>query len=159
VLPRRLENWSPVTLMLAVRTFAWRRSWHTSSDTIPRFWIWRPNVPPTRGDPRKVLLGFGMFYRLLIVQLPAQTSTAATITPPRVSAETRALLVAEIDEMGTEAFTVNAIAELQEGNPELLQMAHNFAANLENYLHVMQGFALLYRSLLMQSQAERATLH
>jgi hypothetical protein len=24
---------------------------------------------------------------------------------------------------------------------------------------VMQGFALLYRSLLMQSQAERATLH
>jgi hypothetical protein len=111
------------------------------------------------GDPRKLLLGFGMFYRLLIVQLPAQTSTAATITPPRVSAETRALLVSEIDEMGTEAFTVNAIAELQESNPELLQMAHNFAANLENYLHVMQGFALLYRSLLMQSQAERATLH
>ena len=61
--------------------------------------------------------------------------------------------------MGTEAFTVNAIAELQESNPELLQMAHNFAANLENYLHVMQGVALLYRSLLMQSQAERATLH
>ena len=110
-------------------------------------------------DPRKVLLGFGMFYRLLIVQLPAQTNTAAPITPPRVSAETRALLVAEIDEMGTETFTVNAIAELQESNPELLQMAHNFAANLENYLHVMQGFALLYRSLLMQSQAERATLH
>ena len=110
------------------------------------------------GDPRKLLLGFGVFYRL-IVQLPAQTSTATTITPPRVSAETRALLAAEVDEMGTEAFTVNAIAELQESNPELLQMAHNFAANLENYLHVMQGVALLYRSLLMQSQAERATLH
>ena len=54
---------------------------------------------------------------------------------------------------------MNAIAELQESNPELLQMAHNFAANLENYLHVMQGFVLLYRSLLVQSQAESATLH
>jgi hypothetical protein len=67
--------------------------------------------------------------------------------------------VAEIDEIGVEAFTVKAIAELQESNPELLQMAHNFAASLENYLHAMQGFALLYRSLLMQSQGERGTLH
>ena len=110
-------------------------------------------------NPDKVLLGLSMFYRLLIVQLPAHVSKAALITPPRVSTETRALLVAEIDEIGVEAFTVKAIAELQESNPELLQMAHNFAASLENYLHAMQGFALLYRSLLMQSQAERGTLH
>jgi hypothetical protein len=111
------------------------------------------------GNPDKVLLGFSMFYRLLIVQLPAHTGTAELIAPPRVSTETRALLVAEIDEIGVEGFTVKAIAELQESNPELLQMAHNFAASLENYLHAMQGFALLYRSLLMQSQAERGTLH
>ena len=51
------------------------------------------------------------------------------------------------------------IAELEESNPELLQMAHNFAAGLKNYLHVIQGFALLYRSLLVQSQAERGSLH
>jgi hypothetical protein len=38
-------------------------------------------------------------------------------------------------------------------------MAHNFAAGQENYLHVMQGFALLYKSLLVQSQAERGSLH
>jgi hypothetical protein len=111
------------------------------------------------GNPHKVLLGLSMFYRLLVVQLPANAGTPTLITPPRVNAETRALLVAEIDEMGAEAFTSKAIAELQDSNPELLQMAHNFAAGLENYLHVMRGFALLYRSLLVQSQAERGTLH
>jgi hypothetical protein len=38
-------------------------------------------------------------------------------------------------------------------------MAHSFAAGLGNYLHVMQGFALLYKSLLVQSEAERGSLH
>jgi hypothetical protein len=111
------------------------------------------------GSPREVLLGFSMFYRLLAVQLPADARTPALFAPPRVSVETRGLLVAEIDEMGAEAFTAKAIAELEESNPELLQMAHNFATGLENYLHVIQGFALLYRSLLVQSQAERGSLH
>jgi hypothetical protein len=110
-------------------------------------------------SPDKALMGFSMFYRLLIVQLSSHAGGAALIMPPRVSAETRALLVSEIDEIGTEAFIMKAIAELQESNPELLQMAHNFAAGLKNYLHVMQGFALLYKSLLMQSQEERGTLH
>src|ERR1700704_3735406 len=111
------------------------------------------------GSPRKALVGFSMFYRLLVAHLPADASEPPLFAPPRVSAETRGLLVAEIDEMGAEAFIAKAIAELQESNPELLQMAHNFAARLENYLHVMQGFALLYRSLLVQSQAERGSLH
>lgn len=111
------------------------------------------------GSPRKVLLGFSMFYRLLVVDLPADAREPPLFAPPRVSAETRGLLVTEIDEMGAEAFIAKAIAELQESNPELLQMAHNFAAGLENYLHVMQGFALLYKSLLVQSQAERGPLH
>ena len=111
------------------------------------------------GSPRKVLLGFSMFYRLLVVQLPADARTPALFAPPRVSAETRGLLVAEIDEMGTEAFTAKAIAELEESNPELLQMAHSFASRLGNYLLAMQGFALLYKALLLQSIAQRATLH
>jgi hypothetical protein len=38
-------------------------------------------------------------------------------------------------------------------------MAHNFASGLENYLHAMQGFALLYKSLIIQSRTERARLH
>jgi hypothetical protein len=54
---------------------------------------------------------------------------------------------------------MEAIAELEGSNPELLQMAHNFASGLENYLHGMQGFALLYRSLVIQSTVERARLH
>jgi hypothetical protein len=109
------------------------------------------------GNPAKVLIGLGMFYRLLIVQFPPNVT--ALIRPPRVSAETRASLVAEIDELGAEAFTRAAIAELETNNPELLQMAHNCAASLENYLHTMQGFGLLYRSLVVQARADRTTLH
>jgi acyl-homoserine lactone acylase PvdQ len=82
------------------------------------------------------------------------------LTPlPRVSAETRARLVAEIDEKGSEAFTTEAIVELENNNPELLQMAHNYASGLRDYLQAMQGFALLYKALLIQSRAERTKLH
>ena len=82
------------------------------------------------------------------------------LTPlPRVSAKTRAMLVAEIDQNEAEVFTRAPIAELEEGNPELLQMAHGFASGSANYLLAMQGFALLYRSLVLQSAMERARLH
>jgi hypothetical protein len=108
------------------------------------------------GNPAKAMLGFSMFYRLLI---PAPPDTGVLTPLPRVSEETRARLVAEIDEKGTENFTLEAIGELEESNPELLQMAHNFASGLENYLHAMQGFALLYKSLVIQSMAERRRLH
>jgi acyl-homoserine lactone acylase PvdQ len=67
--------------------------------------------------------------------------------------------VADIDEKGSGAFTMEAIEELEQTNPELLQMAHNFASGLGNYLQAMQGFALLYKSLLVQSTAERTRLH
>ena len=40
------------------------------------------------------------------------------------------MLVAEIDEKGSEDFTREAIAELEKSNPELLQMAHNFASGV-----------------------------
>jgi hypothetical protein len=108
------------------------------------------------GNSEKAMLGFSMFYRLLT---PASAGGDVSSPLPRVSEETRALLAAEIDEKGPEDFTMEAIAELEESNPELLQMAHNFASGLGNYLNGMQGFALLYKSLVIQSAAERAKLH
>jgi hypothetical protein len=108
------------------------------------------------GNPAKAMLGFSMFHRLLI---PASPGADALTPLPRVSVETRALLLAEIDEKGPESFTIEAIAELEKSNPELLQMAHNFASGLGDYLHGMQGFALLYKSLVIQSTVERARLH
>ena len=112
-------------------------------------------------SPARAMMGFAMFYRLLAVRLPtpAAAGAAPMLTLPRVSAKTRAMLVAEIDQNGAEVFTRAAIAELEEGNPELLQMAHGFASGSGNYLLAMQGFALLYRSLVLQSAAERIRLH
>ena len=110
-------------------------------------------------SPARAMVGFAMFYRLLAVRLPTP-GNAPTLTPlPHVSAKTRAMLVAEIDQNGAEVFTRAAIAELEEGNPELLQMAHGFASGSGNYLIAMQGFALLYRSLVLQSAVERTRLH
>jgi hypothetical protein len=107
-------------------------------------------------NPAKALLGFGMFYRLLN---PAPPGTSVLTQLPRVSEETRARLVREIDEKGPGNFTLDVIAELEQHNPELLQVAHNFASGLGNYLHAMQGFALLYKLLIIQSRTERARLH
>jgi hypothetical protein len=107
-------------------------------------------------NPAKAMLGFGMFYRLLNPALPG---TSVLTQLPRVSEETRARLVREIDEKGPGNFMLDAIAELEQHNPELLQVAHNFASGSGNYLHAMQGFALLYKSLIIQSRAERARLH
>ena len=108
------------------------------------------------GNQRKAMVGFSMFYRLLMVQ---GSSAGMLSALPRVTEETRARLVAEIDENGPEAFTMDAVAKLQESNPELLQMAHNFASGLGNYLLAMQGFALLYKALLLQTTSQRAMLH
>jgi hypothetical protein len=52
-----------------------------------------------------------------------------------------------------------AILQLEGGNPELLQMAHYFASAHENYLGTMQGFALLYAALLIQSAADGLSVH
>jgi hypothetical protein len=48
------------------------------------------------------------------------------------------------------------IEDLERTDPELLQMAHSFAERQGNYLALMQGFALLYKSLVVQSVADRA---
>jgi hypothetical protein len=110
-------------------------------------------------DPMKMMVGFGMFYRLLIAQ-SAMLGKPLLINPlPRVTGETREKIVAEIDEKGSEAFTLESVEELEESNPQLLQMAHQFAARHANYIGVMQGFALLYRSMVLQSLEDRARLH
>ena len=68
-------------------------------------------------------------------------------------------VVAQIDKLGPGLFIMNVVAELETQNPELLQMAHNFASMQPDYLPVMQGFALLYKALLDQAVADKALLH
>lgn len=108
---------------------------------------------------RRLMVGFGMFYRLLLAPA-APTAGKNLLHPlPRVAPGTRDLLVKQIDESGTEAFTLSVIEELERSNPELLQMAHNFASRQPEYLPVMQGFALLYRALTEQTAADMRRLH
>jgi hypothetical protein len=118
------------------------------------------------GDARRIMCGFCMFYRLLIAQVaPGHPLATASGVPvalnplPRVTEMTRAALVAEIDRRGTDAFIRDAIQELGDSNPELLQMAHYFASEHDNYAGIMQGFALLYAALLAQSTVDRLSVH
>ena len=111
------------------------------------------------GDPHRMLTGFGMFYWLLVAQSPVSTH-APTLNPlPRVTPEIRHELVRQIDEQGSEAFIMQAIEDLEQGNPELLQMAHSFASSSREFLDSIQGFALLYKSLISQSVSDRRHLH
>jgi len=107
------------------------------------------------GDRSKVMQGLGMFYRLLITQSWADVGKSFSSPLPRVTPETRDLIVRQIDEKGTKDFTREC---LEESNPELLQMAHNFASRHRDYLGVMQGFGLLYKALVLQSSADKAYL-
>jgi hypothetical protein len=111
------------------------------------------------GLPAKMMQGFGMFYRLLVMQSRADVGKPLLNLLPRVTPETRDLIVEQIDEKGSERFTMECIDDLEKGNPEMLQMAHNFASSHADYLGVMQGFGLLYKSLFLQSLAERTSLH
>jgi hypothetical protein len=111
------------------------------------------------GQPLQIMQGFGMFYRLLVMQSRADIGRSQLHLLPRVTPETRDLIVAHIDAKGSETFTMECIEDLEKSNPELLQMAHNFASRHADYLGVMQGFGLLYRSLFLQSFADRAWLH
>jgi hypothetical protein len=61
--------------------------------------------------------------------------------------------------VGSQEFTRETVAELEQNNPELLIMSHNFAEDHEDYGGVMQGFALLYASLLAEAAQERGVLH
>jgi hypothetical protein len=118
------------------------------------------------GDTQRIMGGFCMFYRLLIAQaalshpMMIESGAPAELNPlPHVTAATRAEIVAKIDKSGTETFIKDALEELDGGNPELLQTAHYFASAHDDYLGVMQGFALLYSALLIQSEADRLSVH
>jgi hypothetical protein len=118
------------------------------------------------GDEQRIMGGFCMFYRLLIAEVarshpltPAPDARAGLNPLPRVTAMTRDAIVAEIDQRGTEAFIRDAIQDLEDGNPELLQMAHHFASEQPEYPLVMQGFALLYSALLIQSCTDGLSVH
>jgi hypothetical protein len=131
-------------------------------------WLWMAaKCAGDVGDPQRIMGGFCMFYRLLIAEAaPNHPMTIESGAPaeqlnplPRVTVETRAAIVAKIDQSGAEAFIKDALQELDGRNPELLQMAHYFASAHDNYLGVMQGFALLYTALLIQSEADRLSVH
>jgi hypothetical protein len=104
------------------------------------------------GSPAEVMAGFGMFYRILVVQ------SAAAFALPCVTPHTRERILGQIDAGGSEAFTHDALAELERTNPELLQMAHFFASRQKDYLGMMQGFALIHACLAAQAVADRANL-
>ena len=110
-------------------------------------------------DSNRILTAFGMFYRLLTAESLAPLQSGVLSPLPRVSGETRDLIVARIDRIGDEKFTREAISNLEAANPELLQMAHAFASDQPDYAHAMQGFALLHEALLLQGTSDRRKPH
>ena len=102
-----------------------------------------------------VMTGFAMFYRLLV----AEARLVRGLALPRVTAETRAQIVDEITKYGESQFTLAACDQLQRDNPELLQMAEMFASRHQDYLAMMQGFCLVYRTLTLQSTLEYGSVH
>ena len=118
------------------------------------------------GDFVRIMTGFCMFYRLLYaeaqaarVTLRAPVSAQQLSLLPRVTEDTRADIVKRIDAIGSEAFTREAIADLERNNPGLLLMAHHFAEDQTDYAGVMQGFALLYACLSAEGGRQHAVLH
>ena len=98
------------------------------------------------GDARRILTGFGMFYRILA--LGAREHGGAL---PRITPETRDAIAAMIGEFGDEQFVLLATETLRQENPCLLQMADGFASRHLDYLRIMQGFTLLYKALSAQA--------
>jgi hypothetical protein len=118
------------------------------------------------GDFTRIMTGFCMFYRLLVAEARAELGAARDSRDgpqlrllPRVSRETRGNIVKRIDAVGSKEFTRETIAELERNNPELLVMWHNFAEDQTDYVGVVQGFALLYASLMAEAALERGALH
>jgi hypothetical protein len=110
-------------------------------------------------EGKKLFTAFGMFYRLLAAEASAPLGSDALSPLPQVSSETRDRIIARISRIGDEQFCREAIGSLEAANPELLQMAHGFAAGRSDYARTMQGFALLHEALLIQSQSDRLKPH
>jgi len=100
-----------------------------------------------------------MFYRLLTAEVPAPRGGSGLSPLPRVSDDARMMVIQRIDIEGAERFSLHAIEEMEQSNPELLQMAHSFAADRPDYAQVMRGFALLYAALQAQSDIDRLSAH
>jgi hypothetical protein len=111
------------------------------------------------GPAARTMVGFAMFFRLVMVESLSEGDGLESDPLPRVAPGTRDRLVKKIDRQGEEAFTMEAIDHLERNNPELLQAAHDFASEHPDYLRLMQGFALLYQSLSLQQSADRARFH
>ena len=101
------------------------------------------------GDAARAMTGLGMFYALLLAEMPASERLPHPL--PRVTGETRDEIVREIDATGVEAFTNAAIDEMERTNPELLHTAHSLSSAHRNYVGMMLGFALVYRCLVVSS--------
>src|SRR4051812_41970064 len=76
------------------------------------------------GDPAGVMVGFGMFYRLLLAQSSAALSPAAqpgearTLDAlPRVTSQTRALVLKHIERRGGDGVTREAGRGRRHGKP------------------------------------------
>lgn len=110
-------------------------------------------------DPDSALAAFSMFYRLLDAELPARHGAAGLNPLPRVSDDARKVIVGRIDAEGGDDFSLGAIDGMDQSNPELLQMAHEFASGRADYAQVMRGFALLYAALKVQSDIDRLGAH
>ncbi|GAA0736423.1 hypothetical protein GCM10009106_22660 [Sphingomonas japonica] len=98
------------------------------------------------GDSERILSGFAMFYRILWLSARERGRPLPRITP-----ETRDAIAALAGECGEAQFVRLATQTLLDENPGLLQMADSFASRHDDYLGIMQGFALLYKSLSAQA--------
>jgi hypothetical protein len=98
------------------------------------------------GAPEHMLPGFTIFYRILWLGARERGRPLPRITP-----DTRDAIAALADECGEAQFVSLATQTLLDRNPCLLQMADRFAARHDDYLGIMQGFALLYKSLSAQA--------
>lgn len=109
--------------------------------------------------PDRVMAAFSMFYRLLAAEIRTPRGDSGLSPLPRVSEDARLIIVERIQAEGADRFCLNAIEEMRQSNPELLQMAHHFASDRSDYAQVMGGFALLYATLLVQSDIDRISAH
>ena len=98
------------------------------------------------GHSKRVLIGFAMFYQILALDARDRGTVV-----PRITIETRDAIAGLIGELGDGPFTLLAVDALRLGNPCLMQMADSFASRFENYLDIVQGFALLYKTLEAQA--------
>jgi len=97
-------------------------------------------------EPEHMLPGFAMFYRILWLGARERGGPLPRITP-----ETRDAIAALAGECGEAQFVSLASETLLKENPCLLQMADSFASRHDDYLGIMQGFALLYKGLSAQA--------